>query len=209
MATTTNYGWTTPDDTALVSQGAAAIRTLGTSIDTSMNTALGTKKAGMVLLNTTNFSGVASQSINDVFSATYKNYLVQFYGTQSVGATSFTMRLRVSGADNSNNTYNTAGIRYNSDNTTTAIGAENATSFNIVGGFNRYGAYNINIFEPFATQYTALISDNAISDGVGAGEARRTVMSGIFEATTSFTGFTIIPNSGTVTGTISVFGVNL
>ena len=36
MATTTNYGWTTPDDTALVKDGAAAIRTLGSSIDTSV-----------------------------------------------------------------------------------------------------------------------------------------------------------------------------
>ena len=35
MATTTNYGWTTPDDTALVKDGAAAIRTLGSSIDTT------------------------------------------------------------------------------------------------------------------------------------------------------------------------------
>ena len=38
MATTTNYGWTTPDDTALVSQGAAAIRTLGSSIDSTLKT---------------------------------------------------------------------------------------------------------------------------------------------------------------------------
>lgn len=36
MATTTNFGWSTPDDTALVKDGAAAIRTLGSSIDTSM-----------------------------------------------------------------------------------------------------------------------------------------------------------------------------
>ena len=36
MATTTNYGWTTPDDTALVKDGAAAIRTLGSSADTTV-----------------------------------------------------------------------------------------------------------------------------------------------------------------------------
>jgi hypothetical protein len=36
MATTTNFGWTTPDDTDLVKDGAAAIRTLGSSIDTSL-----------------------------------------------------------------------------------------------------------------------------------------------------------------------------
>lgn len=35
MATTTNFGWDTPDDTDLVKDGAAAIRTLGNSIDTS------------------------------------------------------------------------------------------------------------------------------------------------------------------------------
>ena len=35
MATTTNYGWTTPDDTALVKDGASAIRSLGTAIDSS------------------------------------------------------------------------------------------------------------------------------------------------------------------------------
>jgi hypothetical protein len=35
MATTTNFGWSTPDDTSLVKDGAAAMRTLGNSIDTS------------------------------------------------------------------------------------------------------------------------------------------------------------------------------
>jgi|688.fasta_scaffold34497_6 hypothetical protein len=36
MATTTNYSWSTPDDTALVKDGAAAIRTLGSSADTTV-----------------------------------------------------------------------------------------------------------------------------------------------------------------------------
>lgn len=35
MATTTNFGWTTPNDTDLVKDGASAIRTLGSAIDTS------------------------------------------------------------------------------------------------------------------------------------------------------------------------------
>lgn len=36
MATTTNYSWTTPDDTDLVKNGASAIRTLGSSVDTTV-----------------------------------------------------------------------------------------------------------------------------------------------------------------------------
>lgn len=35
MATTTNFGWTTPNDTDLVKDGALSIRTLGSGIDTT------------------------------------------------------------------------------------------------------------------------------------------------------------------------------
>lgn len=51
MATTTNFGWSTPDDTALVKDGASAIRTLGSSIDTSMAGLKG-GTAGQVLSKT-------------------------------------------------------------------------------------------------------------------------------------------------------------
>jgi hypothetical protein len=36
MASTTNFGWSTPDDTALVKNGASAIRTLGSSADSTV-----------------------------------------------------------------------------------------------------------------------------------------------------------------------------
>lgn len=48
MATTTNYGWQTPNDTDLVKDGAAAMRTLGSSIDSSMGDLLG-GSAGQIL----------------------------------------------------------------------------------------------------------------------------------------------------------------
>ena len=37
MATTTNYGWTTPDDTAYVKNGAQAMRTIGSSVDSTLS----------------------------------------------------------------------------------------------------------------------------------------------------------------------------
>lgn len=40
MATTTNNGWETPDDTDLVKDGALAMRTLGNAIDTSVGKGL-------------------------------------------------------------------------------------------------------------------------------------------------------------------------
>ena len=53
MATTTNFGWVTPDNTALVKDGASAIRTLGSSIDTSMAQLKG-GTSGQVLSKTNN-----------------------------------------------------------------------------------------------------------------------------------------------------------
>jgi hypothetical protein len=53
MANTTNFGWETPDDTDLVKDGAAAIRTLGSSIDTSLVDLKG-GTTGQVLSKATN-----------------------------------------------------------------------------------------------------------------------------------------------------------
>lgn len=53
MATTTNFGWTTPDNTALVKDGALAIRTLGSAIDTSMGDLRG-GTTGQILAKNTN-----------------------------------------------------------------------------------------------------------------------------------------------------------
>ena len=37
MATSTYYGWTEPDNTSYVKDGALAMRTLGNAIDTTVN----------------------------------------------------------------------------------------------------------------------------------------------------------------------------
>jgi hypothetical protein len=65
MATTTNYGWTTPDDTDLVKDGAAAIRTLGSSVDTTTkalnpSTTLGDIEFRSATANTNTRLGIGS-----------------------------------------------------------------------------------------------------------------------------------------------------
>lgn len=45
MPSTTNYGWSTPADSDLVKDGAAAIRTLGSSIDSTLKTQIDTVTA--------------------------------------------------------------------------------------------------------------------------------------------------------------------
>ena len=72
MATTTNFGWETPDDTDLVKDGALAMRTLGNSIDTSMADLKG-GTTGQVLSKNSNtdmdFVWVTSDDANAIQNA--------------------------------------------------------------------------------------------------------------------------------------------
>jgi hypothetical protein len=72
MATTTNFGWETPDDTDLVKDGALAIRTLGNSIDTSLVDLKG-GTTGQVLSKASNtnmdFTWVAQDDSNAIQNA--------------------------------------------------------------------------------------------------------------------------------------------
>ena len=72
MPTTSNFGWTTPADTDLVKDGAAAIRTLGNGIDTSLVDLKG-GTTGQVLSKASNtdldFSWVAQDDSNAIQNA--------------------------------------------------------------------------------------------------------------------------------------------
>lgn len=203
MATTTNYGWTTPDDTALVKDGAAAIRTLGSSIDTSLNTALGTKKAGLVLLNTTSFSGVASQSFNNVFSATYTNYRIVFNVEHTVGLVVLNFRLRVSGTDATGANYNFQTL--SGDNTISGGRSQNQTSSEIALISTSVGNNgSTDIYRPFLTNQTSFITQTISPYNSPYGR----IYWGEHTPATSYDGFTIFPPSGNMTGTVSVYGYN-
>ena len=69
MATSPLFGWEEPDDTDLVKDGAAAIRTLGNAIDTSMGDLLG-GTSGQVLSKNSNtnmdFTWVTSDDANAI-----------------------------------------------------------------------------------------------------------------------------------------------
>jgi lambda repressor-like predicted transcriptional regulator len=215
MATTTpNYGWTVPTSTDLVKDGATAIETLGDAIDASMNTALGTKKAGMVLLNTTSFSGVASQSINDVFSTTYTNYrIIIASNTTNANAQLVQMRMRVSGADNSSSNYYWAGVSIGSGVASPSVnglgsaGLKTSFDTSVSNDSTRGQAVSVvDLFNPFTTERTGFASQQVYQDNTP--DAFYRAINGQMSVTTSYTGFTLIGVSGNITGNVSVYGYN-
>lgn len=204
--TTTHYGFDIPQSTDLVKDGATAIATLGQDIDTAMNTALGTKKSGLVLLNTTSFSAVVSQSLNDIFTSTYANYLINFNALQNTSNGTIVFKYRTSGSDNS-----TANYFFSITGLTTA-GADNMQSASdtqsyFVRGFTggRVAA-NLNIYSPQLAQTT--LSTSTASGTSNAGNQASYVGGSLFNAATVFDGITFITSAGTMTGTIRVYGYN-
>jgi hypothetical protein len=86
MATTTNYAWTTPDNSGLVKNGAQDIRTLGSSVDTSLwNVGFGQAGKNKIIngdfsVNQRNFTSVttSAQFLFDRFISILTNGSVTF-----------------------------------------------------------------------------------------------------------------------------------
>ena len=85
MANTTNFGWETPDDTDLVKDGAAAIRTLGSAIDTSLADLEG-GTTGQILAKNSNTDMDFIWVTNDVGDITAVNVTSPITGGGSSGA---------------------------------------------------------------------------------------------------------------------------
>ena len=162
---------------------------------------------GLVLINTTSFSGVASQSVNDVFSATYTNYKIIFKLEQPSGGTP-NIRLRVSGADNS--TANSYGSNYTYVALSGGAGSGNGYFNGNYGTFNSSGNYQgssgeIDLFDVFTTNMTRMTFTHT---GVDNGNYYNWTGGINHNQTVSYTGFTIYPSTATFTGSVSVYGYN-
>jgi len=88
--TTTNYGWTIPSDTDLVTNGASAMRTLGQGIDTSL---VGLKggTTGQILSKTSGTDMAFTWITNDVGDITAVTTTAPLQGGASSGAVALTV----------------------------------------------------------------------------------------------------------------------
>ena len=160
-----------------------------------------TTSQGLTLINTTSFSAVSSQRINP-FSATYQNYRIVYSATQSA-STPLKLRLASGASVISTSTYRRGGWFISSGASTASFFGSNAETSVIVQ--QNSGAFTIDIFSPFEAAVTHMKYDTAVIDG--AGYAR---ISGLGHNTnaTSYDGIEFSPDSGTITGTVRVYGYN-
>ena len=164
---------------------------------------------GLTLINTTSFSGVVTQSINDVFSTTYTNYRILLRLTSAGATGNCNMRFRVSGADNTTNNYY-SGFAYDRFTNATGNGAGNPLTAFVLPAMTNTGqifSFSMDVLQPFTTN-TTLISYTGTGQDATSGYSMNGA--GYHEVSSSFTGFTLINNAGNLgTGSVSVYGYNV
>jgi hypothetical protein len=172
------------------------------SADSTAATGLAWKQAGLTLVTSTAFSGATSVAVDNCFTSTYANYLIEIVTTSgSGGAAEIQMRFRTSGTANSSSTYYNSGAAY-----TYAAGADTAAQNpgNYAFALRTAGSEwcgKLDIFNPQATQKTWWL-------GQYADTAQNGYRGGYFNNSTSFDGIQFFNSGGTnIAGTIRIYGV--
>ena len=145
-------------------------------VDTSFQTKATT---GLVLLNTTSFSGVASTSLaTNTFTSTYTNYKILWRVTAATVDANFFIRLRASGSD---------------------LGSAEAT---LPDNFRYF--MDIDLSEPYVADYTSIKHTSAGCDG----SSNYTGQSGggFHSIKTAYDSASLHVESGNMTGFYSVYG---
>lgn len=226
MPTTTNFGWTTPADTDLVKDGAAAIRTLGNGVDTSFldlkggttdqvltknsNTDLDFKwvapaSGGMTLLNSGNTT-LSGSTITFSSLGGYETLLINVYGVNPSSATAIcTMRFN---SDTGNN-YGQAEI-----SATPGVGSgtssQNSTAINLNRFGRSYLAQNTTNFwsltvPEYARTSTRVITYNSIEFNATQTYAFGTAQ---YNGSSAITSLTVLVDTGTFSaGTCEIWGL--
>jgi len=157
--------------------------------------------SGMTLVSSTTVgSAVSSVAVSGAFSATYDAYRIVFSNITTSGSVGIGMIL---GATTTGYYYASSAALFATGAYTIQVGDANAAKWIVMGNT---GAATIStsfdVTSPFLASRT-FYSGQYVSTGGGAAG----VLSGYLDNTTSYTAFTVSPDSGTMTGgSIRVYG---
>ena len=150
-----------------------------------------------------NFTNATSVTINGVFTSNYRNYRIICSLAQSAEA-EIRLRYSVGGVVTASNYYQGAGRAAGNvfDNYSITNGAQHVISLTGSGGGTNIVS---DIYRPNEVGTTGITN---LGTGLGGGYGICIFGGGNQQNTTQFDGFYIFPATGTITGSIQVFGYN-
>jgi hypothetical protein len=147
------------------------------------------------------FTTAASVSIDNVFTSTYANYLIELNVAGSTGA-SIEMQTATAGTPQSGSVYEYGG-NYTTFAATTVVGISSLVTktTGVIGYLNTtQGAFNIFVNGPQINNLTTWTS-------VGTGQGLSSIVQGRVGTAFQSDGIKLIPNVGTITGQIRIYGL--
>jgi hypothetical protein len=155
----------------------------------------------MVFIDDEVFTSVSSVNFNNVFTSTYAHYFMTFDYVSSTDD-AVRVRLRASGTNNTTSNYYTQRINGN-DTSLTGIRKSATTEWDLTDASTLGNGGFATIFNPQTSIKTGMLS-KGFYNGTSIWLME---IGNFFNATTSFDGISIIAASGTITGTIRIYGL--
>ena len=152
----------------------------------------------LVHINTTTVTAVTSVSFNDLFTSDYDNYLINITGSTS-GNEYMTIRMRLSGVDNSASSYNHQALQLEN----TSVSSYRSTTTLMRLGYwtaSDQNGSSVQMFNPAKAVPTTTICQSTR----GGTSQVLNLFNNFHNVATAYDGMTILC-SGTLTGTIRVY----
>jgi hypothetical protein len=164
-----------------------------------------TSSGALVFIDRQTFSAVSSFSFTSKFSSTYDNYKIVLRIDSVVTAANIQMRLRSASTDNTSSNYRSGRLYQVGSTVAGAGGTATATSFDLITDYNAQNSYlSMDLYAPYLTQYTGYTAQ--ASYFYSAFGQHNQVDAGQMSVTTSYDGLTFLPNAGTMTGEVYLYG---
>ena len=166
-----------------------------------------TPSAGLTLINSTTFSGATSFAIDNVFTSTYSNYLIQTNFTSS-GSTDqmLQMRLRAGGSSYTGADYIADGTRAYPSAVAYFGGTKQQFELHNISSVNANNAsHTFNLLGPNLVNRTQIHSMGHGYTSVTFG-TNSICQSGSHGVSAAMDGFTLFVTSGNIAGTVKIYG---
>jgi hypothetical protein len=196
--------------TAADTPARLAVGTNGQVLTADSTAATGLKWAtassgALTLVSATTFSAVASHAVDGVFTSTYKYYRALLVFTAS-GINKMTLGFRASGTRNTSANYYSVTRSTDSAGTNEYVGDIAGTTITLLGKYNSdFNGVSFDIFDPQAAS-DKIINGVAFSRGSTSGGLAAVNFGGSFNSVSAMDGLQLIASSGTISGTLKIYG---
>lgn len=206
-------GWTAGDSELATRVGAVETANATTNkaglvpvVPSTISVSGGTATANSLAV--ISFDSVTSLSLNNCFSAAYRNYkvIIKLQGQSGTGGY-VAFRFRSGGSDFSGASYHSSGMFARPSSGSGALGGSSQSYFPALEyvAMNDWTLVaNMDIFDPFLTDQTSITDLMWNYDGTGPYASFR---NGMVYSTSQYDGFSIIPTgNGVLSGTVQILG---